>query len=94
VTRNRSFVAEGAIVVHSIEEALHVAKEDQCPMIIGGATIYEQALPFITVIHVTHVQHEGEGDVFFPFLDAEWIEVSRHAGKNPALSFVRMERRQ
>lgn len=81
ITRNRDFQAEGAHVVHSLEAALEIAKEDACPMIIGGAAIYELALPLATVIHLTHVDVEVEGDVFFPELDDSWHTVESRKGK-------------
>lgn len=94
VTRDRSFVAEGAIVVHSLDEALTQAKEDSCPMIIGGTSMYTLALPLTTTIYLTHVRCEVEGDTWFPELDDSWKEVERREGKNPDLTFVRLERTQ
>ena len=81
ITRNRDFRAEGAYVVHSIEDALAVAKDDPCPMIIGGAAIYALALPLATVIHLTLVDVEVAGDVFFPELADSWKEVESRQGK-------------
>ena len=92
LTRDRSFVAEGALVVHSLEEALVYAQDDDCPMIIGGSSIYELALPLATTIFLTHVDCEVNGDVWFPALDEGWVEVERREGKNPALIFQRLER--
>ena len=46
ITRNLDYVAEGAEVVHSLEEALSVARhagETEC-FVIGGGQIYGQAL--------------------------------------------------
>ena len=93
ITRNRKFVAPGAHVVHSLEEAVEVAKEDPCPMVIGGEHIYRLALPFTTKVYATEVELEVEGgDAFFPILDASWIEVAREKGKHPDLSFVSFAR--
>ena len=36
ITRDRNYTAENAVVVHSLEEALEVTKEDNQPFIIGG----------------------------------------------------------
>ena len=92
VTRDRNFVAEGAIVVHSLEEALAHTKDDSCPMIIGGTSMYILALPLATTIYLTHVNCKVEGDTWFPELDNDWKEVERREGKNPDLIFVRLER--
>ena len=46
-------------------------------MIIGGATIYEQALPKADRIYLTRVNQSPDGDAFFPALGDEWKETSR-----------------
>ena len=89
LTTDRSFVARGAHVVHSMEAALQAAKEDPCPMIIGGEGIYRQALPLASKVYATEVVHTVEnGDVYFPELDMSWREESREKGSHPNLSFV------
>lgn len=75
VTRTLNYAAPGAIVVHSLEEAIEKAKElnetDLC--IIGGGEIYRQALEVTDVIWLTRVHHEFEAHTFFPVLDpTEW----------------------
>ena len=92
VTRDRTFVAEGAIIAHSLEEALLHATEDPCPMIIGGTSMYTLALPKVTTIFLTHVRCDVEGDTWFPELGDGWKEVERREGKSPDLTFVRLER--
>ena len=44
LTKNPNFKVEGAIVVHSVEEALEAVKdyEDEKVYVIGGDTIYSQ----------------------------------------------------
>lgn len=84
VTRDRSFQAEGAEVVGSLEDALALARararcmagaDEIC--VIGGGEIYRQALPLADALHVTHVQAAPEGDTFFPAIDPEtWAPVS------------------
>ena len=89
ITRSTLFEAKGAHVAHSIEQALNFAKDDSCPMIIGGETIYRQALPLATKIYATEVDHIVEdGDAFFPELETSWREKSRQKGVNPRLCFV------
>jgi len=41
-------------------------------MVIGGAQIYEQALPAATRLYLTLVKGEHEGDVFFPKFEDDW----------------------
>lgn len=80
ITRNTDYIAEGCLVVNSIEKALEVAKEDAQVFIIGGAQIYEQAikLDLVDQLDITEVQQEFEADVFFPEIDLHiWKEVAR-----------------
>jgi dihydrofolate reductase len=79
ITRSRSFSAEGATVVHSLEEALEVAAEDIEPFIGGGAYIYRMALArdLVDRLYITRIHAEVEGDTFFPEIDFdEWTLVS------------------
>ncbi len=79
VTRQQDYIEEGAVVVHSLEEAIQYAKklgEEEC-FIIGGGQIYQQALQkgLIQQMYVTHVLEEFEGDTFFPEIDFDgWQE--------------------
>lgn len=76
LTKNPDFKAEGAIIVHSVEEALEVVKEydDEKIYVIGGDTIYKQFLPYCKLAHVTKIAHAYEADAHFPNLDEmpEW----------------------
>lgn len=61
----------GCRVVHSIEEAIQYC-DDEC-FVIGGAQIYEQALPLAQKLYVTRIHHRFDADVFFPQIDpAYW----------------------
>ena len=55
ISGNRDYQVKGAVVVHSIEEALrevekYPAEDVYC---IGGDSIYKQMLPYCDVAHVT-----------------------------------------
>jgi dihydrofolate reductase len=79
VTRSRSFKVEGALVVHSLEEALDVVGWDEEPFIGGGAHIYRMALlrDLVDRLYITRVHAEVEGDTFLPEIDFdEWRLVS------------------
>jgi len=59
----------GGFVVSSIEEAMELAKtiEEREIFIIGGAQIYELALPFADKLYLTVVNKTvGDADAFFP----------------------------
>lgn len=78
VTHSADYQAEGAIVVHSIEEALQAAGDAEEVMIIGGASFYEQMLLKADRLYITQVHGQFEGDAWFPkFAMDEWQEVQR-----------------
>lgn len=68
ITRDAGYLHEGALIVHSLEEALAKARElDREEVFIGGGTqIYEQALPYADKLYLTLIDDEKEGDSFFP----------------------------
>lgn len=73
ITRSRRFEAEGATVVHSLEEAVEVAENDDEPFIGGGAHIYRMALSrdLVDRLYITRVHAEIDGDTYFPEVDFE-----------------------
>lgn len=78
ITRNTDYKKEGAVVIHSMEEALQISKDDAQPFIIGGGEIYKMGLPFADKIELTRV-HETfkDADTFFPeFSKEEWQLIS------------------
>lgn len=73
VTRNKNYSKEGISVCHSLEEAIECAFEDQQPFVIGGGQIYKQALEIASVIELTKIHAQFDGDVFFPEInDQKW----------------------
>lgn len=80
VTRQRDFIADGCIVVHSLEEALDEATNiitDEI-FIIGGAEIYRQGMPKANKLYLTEILATLDGDTYFPEIDTHaWKEVSR-----------------
>lgn len=75
VTRNRNFVAPGCTVVGSLEAAWKAAGEAEEVCVIGGTSLFEEALPVADVIHLTEVEAEVEGDTYFPEFDrSQWRE--------------------
>ncbi len=84
ITRNADYHADGIKVVASLEDAIEVAKSinlingSEEIMIIGGAQIYEQALPKADRVYLTRVHRHVEGDAFFPQLvEHHWRQVAR-----------------
>ena len=99
ITRQRDFRADGVEVVHSVDDALAVARkngEDEV-FIAGGEEIYRQTLARAHRLYLTRVHATIEGEAFFPEHDAAaWTEVEREDRaadeKNPhAFSFITYE---
>ena len=100
LTKNQDFQVEGAVVVHSVEEALEAVKDyaDDKIYVIGGDTIYHQFLPYCNLAHVTKIYHGFEADAYFPNLDEmpEWKvtgESDEQTYFDLEFHFVRYERK-
>lgn len=78
ITRSTGWQYPGVTVAHSLEQAIAMAETDTV-FIIGGAQIYEQALPVVDVLHLTLIHARwASADVYFPALDPnQWQEVER-----------------
>ena len=49
--------------------------------VIGGATIYKLLMPYVNKLYITKINHDFEGDVYFPEIkEAEWKEISKEKG--------------
>ena len=77
ITRDRSFVQDGVLVAHSVDEAIDLASLDSEIFIGGGGEIFEQSLHRADRMYITRVHAELEGDAFFPEFDdvTEWALV-------------------
>lgn len=70
ITRNPEYEHQGVTVVHSIKEAIKIAKKHhEEVMIIGGEQIFKEVLPYADLIYVTLIQQDYEGDTYFPPYD-------------------------
>lgn len=89
ITRQKDYKADGAIIVHSLEEALREAKEDPQPFIIGGGEIYKQALDIADKIELTRVHGTFEADTYFPQFDTnQWkLTETQHHEKDDRHAF-------
>ena len=73
--------ATGCEVISSFEAALQIAKEEEI-FIIGGATIYEQAIEHADLLYITFIEEDFDGDAFFPEWNKEdWVLQSSEKGK-------------
>jgi len=98
ITRQGGWQAQGARVVHSLDDALALAGEENPEqiMIIGGAQIYAQALPLAARIELTLVQADFAGDTMMPPFDKNvWRETARENHATPGglgYAYVTLER--
>ncbi len=69
LTRHEGYEAEGALVIHSVDELERMELMDPEVMVIGGAEIYALLLPRMSRLHVSEVQGHFEADTWFPEFD-------------------------
>ena len=88
----------GCDVYPSLEEALAHCAKDEDVYIIGGASVYTQALSMADRLCLTEVDDTPkEADTFFPEYKADWREVARedhdiderHAQRYAFVDYVR-----
>ncbi|NOX77052.1 MAG: type 3 dihydrofolate reductase [Gammaproteobacteria bacterium] len=98
VSRNPDYSADGIEVYSSLEEAVQATAGAEETMIIGGASLYAQALPLAQRLYMTLVHSHIEGDTCFPDIDlGQWTQTQRQdfeaddANHHP-YSFVVLER--
>jgi dihydrofolate reductase len=100
ISRQQNYkVSDGVIVVHNLEDAINVTKDDAQPFIIGGGEIYKQAMPFASKIELTRVHESFDADTFFPKIDNSiWKELenvfhSKDVEHEYSFSFITYERK-
>lgn len=88
ISSQPGYKAEGAEVVTSLAIALERAeviseeKGSTEAFVIGGAILYQAALPLADTLYLTRVHAEVEGDTFLhEFDESQWRETSREEFK-------------
>lgn len=98
VISKSGFAHDSVDVYPDLQTAINSTKikyPNQEIMVIGGASIYEQILPFADKIHLTLIEKDYDGDAFFPELPMEdWKETAeeKHDGEPPYV-FLTLNRR-
>ena len=80
VTRSLKYSAAGAEVFTSLENALETAERqgETETFVIGGAQIFELALPLADRMYLTRVHARLDCDVLFPkYREEHWLEIER-----------------
>ena len=71
VTRNTTIENPSVTVANSLGEAINAAGDVEEIMIIGGAAIYKQALPYAHKLYLSCIHQDYEGDTYFPDYNPE-----------------------
>ncbi len=88
LTRNADYTAEGIETAPTLEAALQMCADDPSPYIIGGESVYRQALPLAAAVELTLIHATAaEADTYFPLADVRtWPVTARqeHPSADPA----------
>lgn len=84
ITLNKNSQYQDCEVVHSIEDAMNLVKDEKESFIIGGATIYSLFIGLIGKLYLTRIHSDFTADCYFPrFNENEWILMDEiHAPKD------------
>lgn len=92
VTSDHTWSAPGAVVVHSLAEALVVAGPGEV-FVVGGGEVYRQTIDLAERLELTEIDAAPEAEVFFPEVDPRlWVETRREAREG--FAFVTYGRRE
>ena len=71
LSRNKSYAIDGAHMVSTLKEAIKLCEDNSEAFIIGGSTVYKEALPKADCLYLTIINKEFEGDACFPEFDLD-----------------------
>jgi dihydrofolate reductase len=77
ITKNLSLKLDNCIIFNDLKDALNHFRDEDEIFIIGGASIYEQAIKFAEKLYLTRVRETFENaETFFPEMNEnEWVRV-------------------
>lgn len=76
LTRQESLHFPNAECYASLQEALAHCQTDELVYIIGGASVYKEAMPLAHMLYLTHIDNVPvQADAFFPIIDTQEWEV-------------------
>lgn len=90
LTRNQDYDADGAHIVHSLEEALEQADEQIAKVfIIGGAKVFQEMVddPIIKGIYLTRIHETFDCDTFFPEIPTHFKAKSLGSDSEKGIEF-------
>ncbi len=71
ISRNDTLKIPGAEVKNTLVAALETCKGENEVFLIGGAELYQLAMPLANVIYLTRVHTIIDGDAYFPEIDPD-----------------------
>lgn len=83
ITRDTAWRHDGVTVAHSLEQAIHHAKQDAQRLhqdrifIIGGGEIYRQSMAMADILEITHVDLLTDGDAFYPQIGQNFQKIKQ-----------------
>jgi dihydrofolate reductase len=83
VTRQRGYVAAGADVAGSFDEALALVRLPEPVFCIGGGELFREAFARAQRLYLTEIDRDFDGDTRFPSWRADhWREIAREARRS------------
>ena len=91
-TRHAVYDFDSVTTLSDVKSFIETYPKDKELFIIGGANIYQQLLPVVDRLYITHVKHTYEGDAWFPEVNlATWVATKK--GETDDLCFMMYERK-
>jgi dihydrofolate reductase len=89
VSRNVNYLALGAELVGSLEQALDSLNEFKRVFVIGGQQLFNQAFPLADELFITEIELQVDGDTYFEIPDpSDWQEIDRVQEKEGEIEFA------
>ncbi|HCO67682.1 MAG TPA: dihydrofolate reductase [Dysgonomonas sp.] len=79
LSKNPDLKIENAETAFSLQQAIEKTENEEQVFIIGGGSVYKEAIDIADKLYITLIHHRFEGaDTFFPDIDDTiWEEISR-----------------
>jgi len=71
LTKQVDYKVEGALIVNNISELTKLLDDSKRNFVIGGSKIYEELLPFVDILHISHIKGTYTGNVYFPNIELD-----------------------
>ena len=95
LSTNRKLSLPGCQVAHSLAKGLACCKDQKKVFIIGGETLYQEAMEQVDTILLTTIHKEYEGDTLFPAIPAKHFQLlsKKQMGTEPLFTLQTYQRK-